>query len=55
MLEKFKDEYHGFPITELVGLNPKVNSLNYQCINEERTDLKISNKKAIKGVHKVIV
>ena len=48
VLEKFKDENNNFPITEFIALNPKVYSLSYQCINEECTDLEITNKKSYK-------
>ena len=54
VLGKFKDEMNTLIMTEFIALNPKVYSINHQTLNEFN-EVKIKNKKTLKGVSKVVV
>ena len=54
VLEKMKEENNCLPISEFVGLNPKVYSLMYEMINNDN-EFVLTNKKAMKGVSKTVV
>jgi hypothetical protein len=47
-------KYMALQIAEFTALNPKVYSINHQKIND-KGDIVIANKKACKGVSKVVV
>lgn len=54
VIGKMKDEFNGLLISEFIGLNPKVYSINHQTLNEAK-ELEIKNKKTLKGISKVVV
>ena len=54
VLGKMKDEMNSLLMTEFLALNPKVYSINYQSI-DEFNDVKVKNKKTLKGVSKTVV
>ena len=50
----FKDDTNGLVIKNVLALNPKVYSFNYQTI-DEFNEVVIKNKKTLKGVSKSVV
>jgi hypothetical protein len=54
VLGKFKDELNTLIMTEFIALNPKVYSINHQTF-DEFNNVKIKNKKTLKGVSKTVV
>ena len=53
VVEKMKEENNCLPISEFIGLNPKVYSLMYEMINDDY-EFELQNKKAINGVSKTV-
>ena len=51
---KFKDELNSLSMSEVIALNPKIYSYNYQKLKDDDT-IESTNKKVLKGVSKVVV
>ena len=54
VLGKFKDEINSLKMKEFIALNPKVYSVLHQSL-DEYNQIKMKNKKTLKGVSKVVV
>ena len=51
---KIKDELNSLSMSEVIALNPKIYSYNYQKLKDDDT-IESTNKKVLKGVSKVVV